>query len=176
VTERRTRERPERKWLANELAALQGELNSIDEQLVRLAKRRIQVEAACQALSQVASMVGAASLVARTAPVRAQTGWGQLRALLTEILQAVAPQALDTVTMTKMVAERFGLVLASRDELTRFRKNTLTRQLRKMERDGLVERLHDVNATPSLVGVWRWAAEAAVPTLEELTREHGGLG
>lgn len=170
---RRTRQRPEAKWLANEVAALAGELLAIDEQMCRLAKRRVEVEATHRALSQVAELAGASRLVAQTAPVRAQTGWGQLRAALTELLRAAAPQAMDTVSLTMAVAQRMNMTMASREEAHRFRKNSISRQLRKMEQDGLVERLHDVKATPSLVGVWRWRGEAAVPTLEDLAAGAG---
>ena len=174
----RTRHSSEAKWLANELAAISGELSGISEQLERLTKRRTELTATYRALSQVAWKVGAAPLAANTAPVHAQGpygGHGQLRAALADVLKAVAPQALDTVTLTEAVAARYSIVLASRGELSRFRKNSVSRALRKMEADGLVERLHDAAVTPSLVGVWRWCGEV-LPTLQEMACAAGTAG
>jgi hypothetical protein len=174
----RTRTPSETKWLTNELAMLAGEIASIDSALARLRLRRRRLQAARRALSQVATQLSAADLGRETAPVRAHSpygGRGQLRTLLEDLLRSALPDALDTKTLTAVIAGRIGLAQASRTEMETFRRNQIARALRHLQRDGLVERLHDLKLTPTQVGVWRWTGGAVpLPTLAELGEKGAG--
>lgn len=171
--------RPDIKWLANELAATAGELERIDEELVRLAARRAHLEEVRRALSQVSGLVGAPALEMSVPAVRAHGkygGRGQLRSWLKRLLQEAAPGAVDTPTMVRLAEDAFNLSLASNEERDRYRKNCLTRQLRWFLEKDLVERVHDVRAAAGSVGVWRW--KTTVPTIGELAEQayRGGEG
>ena len=172
MTEIRTRTRPDLKWLANELAATSGELERIDGELARLALRRAHLEQVHRALSQVSGLVGAPMLGSSVPAVRAHGkygGRGQLRSWLKRLLQEAAPAAVDTPTMVRLAEDAFDLKLASNEERDRYRKNSLTRQLRWFLARGLVERVHNVRAAAGSVGVWRW--KSGVPTIGELAAQ-----
>lgn len=158
--------RSEAKWLANELAALAGELASIDNQLARLRKRRKRLAHTHKALLQVADQMGAGDLARQVPPVRTQTfgGRGALRLALLAQLRPIAPKALDTLTLTLRVAEHVGVEFASKDEMRRYSKGSVSRALRKLRAEGLVEALHNPKTAPSMVGVWR-LREAGPQTL-----------
>lgn len=150
---------PDIKWLANELAATAGEMGRIDEEMVRLEKRRKQLKAMHHALAQVACLSGAPSLEELVPPVRAHGkygGRGNLREWLKRLLQEAAPGAVDTRTIVRLAAQAFGLNFATEGESDRFRRNTLTRQLRWFIEQGLIDRVHDYRAAANSVGVWRW--------------------
>lgn len=163
----RTRTRPEAKWLLNELAAIKGELQDIEQQMLRLEERRARLKAVEAALCQTAVQLDVRALAAPT--VRAHVrygGRGNLRNWLRQALQAAYPKALDTGTLTDAAAAVFGLEFATSHERKRFTDNNLANALRKMLARGEVERVHDHKAVPDQPGVWRWKTPA--PTLEDL--------
>jgi hypothetical protein len=177
MTAIRTVTRPDVKWLANELAAGAGEMARIDEEIARLTARRTRLEAAHRALSQVAGLVGTSDLARMVPSVRVHGrygGRGRLRDWLKQLLQDAAPGAVDTGSMVRLAEEAFGLAFASAEERDRFRRDSLTRQLRWFLTQELVERVHDLQAAACTVGVWRW--KTAVPTIAELALTAGGGG
>lgn len=72
----RTRTKPEVKWLANELAAVKGELERIDEALSRLHARKSKLLAVQVALSDVAGQLTIPELPAVVPAVRAHERYG----------------------------------------------------------------------------------------------------
>ncbi|MCW5640979.1 MAG: hypothetical protein KIT63_02640 [Rhodoferax sp.] len=91
---------------------------------------------------------------------------------LKELLQGVLPHAVDATTMMRMDETAFGLEFSTSQAQDCYRKNSLTRQLRALLKQGLVERLHlpKAGGTGGTGGVRRWKAE--LPTLDAL-RERG---
>lgn len=177
MTEIRTRTRADIKWLANELAVASGELERIDGELGRLTALRRRMVATHQALSQVASLVGTPDLGRLVPVVRAHGkygGRGRLRDWLKQVLQDAAPGAVDTITMTQLAEDAFGLAFSSADERDRFRRDSLTRQLRWFLAQGMVERVHDFKTAVNCVGVWRW--KTGVPTISELAKLNCRIG
>ena len=171
MTHSRTCTLPADKWLVNELAATAGEMVSIDEEVARLTARRARLAATHQALFQVVEIVGASALAGWAQPVRAHGrygGRGRLRGWLKQVLQNAAPGAVTTTALVVLAQESFGLAFSSAEEQDRFRRDSLTRQLRGFLQQGLVERVHDVAGGVGRVGVWRW--KEVVPSLEELVR------
>lgn len=170
----RTRTPSEVKWVANELAAVMGELERIDEELARLAARRAHLEKVRSALIEVGAIAQAPGLDGLVSPVRAQEqygGRGVLRNWLRRLLKEAAPAAVDTRTMVRLAEETFGLHFASYRERDRFRKNALTRALRAMLDFGEVERVHDTKAAASSAGVWRWKAPPSADALRRAARQ-----
>ncbi|MBS0372874.1 MAG: hypothetical protein JSS57_27170 [Proteobacteria bacterium] len=179
MNSKRTHTPPYVKWLANELAALSGEIERIDEEMARLAERRAAAAATLQALSQAAAISGFSRLGMFVPPVRAHGKYGvrgSFRNLLVTALKNAAPKGVDTLSLVELAVQTFGLVLATNKERQRFRDHSLAPVLRHLVRDGLVERLHDPAARNTRVGVWRWKAE--LPTLEALAiaQRSGAMG
>lgn len=173
----RSRTPPGLKWVANELAAVVGELERIDEELARLSARRTHLEKVRSALAEVGAMSHAPGLEGLISPVRAQEqygGRGVLRNWLRRLLKEAAPAAVDTPTMVRLAEETFHLHFASYRERDRFRKNALTRALRAMLDFGEVERVHDKKAAGGSVGVWRWKAPPSLDVLRRAARQAEG--
>lgn len=176
VLHTRTRTKPEVKGLANELAAVKGELERIDEALSRLHARKSKLLAVQVALSDVAGQLTIPELPAVVPAVRANERYGargNLRNLLREMLQKAYPLAVDTLSMTDAVVARFGLTFPNAKARQRFRKYSVSNTLLKLFDRGEVERVHDFRALPNSVGAWRWKVEA--PTLDQLRRDGADL-
>lgn len=168
----RTRTRSEVKWLANELAATAGEMERIDVELVRLRARKKQLQRVHRALSAVSAQLAVPDLPGLVPSVRARVrynGRGNLRGWLRATLLAANPQAVSSAVLTEMAAVEFGLHFASSEQRSQFRRNALTRALRKLLVAGVVERLHDPGGLTGLAGLWRWKTHA--PRLDELRRK-----
>lgn len=156
------------KWVANELAAIAGELERVDEQLGRLTARRLQLEAHRASLNQVGAIMGVAELQALVPAVRvhkAYGGRGYLVDWVRGLLQDAAPRAVDMRTLVVLAEEQFKLELPTSEARDQYRKNTLGRAVRKLLALGLVERLHDPDNARG-PGLWRWKAQ--LPVMSEL--------
>lgn len=155
-------------WVANELAAVAGELERVDEQLGRLTARRLQLEAHRASLSQVGAIMGVAELQALVPAVRMHKAYGG-RGFLVDwvrgVLHAAAPRPVDMRTLMLLAEEQFKLELPTSETRGQYRKNTLGRAVRKLLALGLVERLHDPDNARG-PGRWRWKTQ--LPELSEL--------
>lgn len=166
---------PVTKWLANELAALTGELESIDNSLRHLTERRRQVVETLQALSATAELLGTPRLGDVVPPVQAHQRYGArgaLKEFIVRVLRA-APEGVPSVVLTRMAIEAFGICVATGAEFRRLHNDSLVRALRKMEKRGLVEKLPA--PAPNAMVTWRWKCE--FPTLGALrgtTQEGNG--
>lgn len=144
--------------MANELAAVMGELERIDSTLEELSARRARLLADRDSLLQVGSVVGLEQLRGFVPAVRvhrAYGGRGFLADWLRGLLQVAAPNWVDMRTLVALAEEKFGLDFPTYVQRDAYRKNTLGRALRKLLANGLVERAHDVGTT-SMPGLWRW--------------------
>ena len=169
----RTRTSSEVKWVVNELAAVTGELMCIDATISELSARRARLEGVRDSLTQVGAVMGLEQLQ-RFAPVirahRAYGGRGFLVDWLRGILQAAVPHWVDTLTLVALAEQQFGLEFTTYAQRDTYRKNTLSRALRKLLAQGLVERHHFPEST-SLPGLWRWKRQ--FPALEQLLAAAG---
>lgn len=151
---------PEVKWTANELAALKGELQRLDQQLERVLARRAGVQARVDALSLVFGRVAPHIPLVQVPVVNVHAnygGRGNLRAWLLQTLRATYPDAVDTAALVQGAIHAFQLTPASREALNQFRRNSLGRALRKALDAGLVERLPSEDGERGdLPGLWRW--------------------
>jgi len=175
----RTRTPAHLKWLLNERAAVAGALRSLAVREAELlgilgavAREREARERELAALTHAVAYFererSARSLV--TAPVRAHQGRygerGGLGEFLLGLLQTSAPQALDTVTLTERIVERFGVAFATARERERFIANSVRPALRRLHAKGLVEPL----------GVGRPGAGARQWRVTQRPMTLGGLG
>ncbi len=175
----RQRTPPVVKWVANELAALKGEVADLDQRIAQLQARRNAVYSKVEALSQVFGTVAPDLPLTLVPAVHAHGpygGRGNLRAWLKQTLEAAYPQA---VTMDALIAgaeSAFGLQLDSVAERTRFRKNSMGRALRKALDAGEVERLHPQEPGGLVVsGAWRWRPpNQALTELQAAAKERYG--
>lgn len=164
------------KWVANELVAISGELERIDEQVAQLMARRARLELEREALSQVGAAMGVAELQAIAAAVRvhkAYGGRGFLADWVRETLKAAAPMAVDMRTLALLAQGHFKLELPTPEARDQYRKNSLGRAVRKLLSLGQVERLHDPEGAQG-PGLWRWKGEepaAARLMADSATRE-----
>lgn len=169
---RHIKTRPEIKWTVNELAAVRGEIDSIDQEMERLARRKARLERVAAALTTVASAMVMELAPEAVVPIRAHGrygGRGNLRNYLRETLKAAHPKAVSTGALVEGAVKVFGLKFSSREERARFADDNLGNALRKMLARGEVERLHDYAGVPDMPGVWRW--RDGLPSWEELERQ-----
>ncbi|MBL8390047.1 MAG: hypothetical protein JNK17_17695 [Hydrogenophaga sp.] len=155
---------PAVKWTANELAALKGELQVIEQELGALRLRREVVRGRIDALEQVFSMVAPEVPLVHVPVVHAQKrfgGYGNLRGWLLSTLEAAYPQALDTVALLDGAERVFGLTFESKGARGRFRDNSLAKALRVAAAAGEVERM-ETSTRFSTPGVWRWRPPQSV--------------
>lgn len=171
------------KWLANELAAVKGELERIDEALSRLLARKERLLAVQRAMSDVAGQLTVPELPTVVPAVRAHERYGargNLRNLLREILRKAYPQGVSTSTLADAAIESFGLRIPGPMERKRLVDNSIRSALTKLHTQGEIEPMHARNQPGGRVGlavqsgVWRWKVDA--PSLDDLhlaTTEQG---
>lgn len=172
---RRTRTPSAVKWLANELAAVNGELERIDEELSRLAERRQRLLQVRESLSCVAAQLAVPQLPTVVPALRSQDRFGAkgaLRNLMRQVLRAAYPQGVSTSTMADAVIQAFNLNVTGPRERERLIDNTIRSNLTKLHRQGEIEPLHQQGrqfGRAGLIaqsGVWRW--KMVQPTWQEL--------
>ncbi|MBL0428729.1 hypothetical protein [Ramlibacter alkalitolerans] len=154
--------------MANELAAVLGELERIEATLGELAARKAHLEGVRDSLTQVGAVMGIEQLQRFVPAVRvhrAYGGRGFLVDWLRGLLQAAAPHWVDTRSMVALAEQEFDLTFPTYIQRDAYRKNTLGRALRKLLSQDLVERQHNPESTSS-PGLWRWKWQA--PAVEQL--------
>ena len=169
----RTRTAPEVKWVANEMAAVRGELSRIEDSMARLVELRSKLQEDLAALEHVAAQLVVVPPVARDITVRGHGRYGErgaLRGWLRQVLQQAHPRALDSLSLTEQAVEVFGLEFASTRERYRFTTDILGSALRKLVEYGEVERVHDVSRPSNRIGAWRWKTPDC--NLDELRQRH----
>lgn len=155
----RTRTAPEVKWVANELAAVRGELVCIEKSMALLVQRRSKLQEDLAALEHVAEQLVVVPPVARGITVRGHGRYGErgaLRGWLRQVLRQAYPSALDSLSLTEQAIAVFGLQFTSTRERYRFTTDHLGSALRKLVEYGEVERIHDVSRPTNRTGAWRW--------------------
>lgn len=161
--------------MANELAAVAGDIQKVDEQMAELSARRLRLLEVHKALADVGRVLGSPELTSVMAAVRAHRaygGRGYLVDWLKATLKAAAPAALDTLTLARLAEENLGLVFQTEKERERFRGNSMTRALAKLADQGLAERAHARSPGANQPGRWRW--KSAPPLNSVDTAAEGG--
>jgi len=175
-----TKTRPDIKWLINETAMLQGELERIDQEMARLVSLRKAVERS-RAACQLTLEYQAQRQVPGLPTVRAHRQYGRrgdLQQFLADTLRELAPGKLNTAQLAEKALVRFDLAMSCPAELYDFKMNTVGRALRRLQALGLIERLTTKHRVARALGSWRWKAE--VVSLGELAQlvagraVHGG--
>lgn len=142
----------------------------MDRAIDDLHVRRAALQAKADALSLVFNQVAPDIPLIHVPVVRAHVrfgGRGNLRTWLLKTLEAAYPRELDTEALYRGAVLAFGLNFHSKAAMTRFRKSSLGRALRKALADGDVDRLEDRSACRGgAPGIWRWRPPAI--SLDEL--------
>jgi hypothetical protein len=163
MTPRRTRTPSDVKWVVNELAAVAGELERIDQALARLQTRRERLTKVHTSLSAVAGRLAIPRAVAVQVVVNAHDRWGgrgNLRQFLRRTLEAAYPCGVSTSSLTDLAIEAFGVQVANAAERKRLIDNSIRSALTKMRGAGEVEPLHSYQGVASYSGVWRLRRQA----------------
>lgn len=163
------RTRPDVKWLINEAAALAGELERVDQELIRLTAHREAVRQAHDACVQTLAYVSGRQSLPGLPTVRAHRqygGRGKLRAFLQIVLREAAPESFTTAELAQRAVAHFGLTLSCPKELYDFKVNSVGRALRALQAREIVERLVTPHRVKGAQGSWRWRDE--LPTLADV--------
>lgn len=179
----RTRTSPEVKWVANELAAVTGEIDRIDETLARLSARKSHLLEVRAALSSVAGQLAVPELPEVVPTVRAHERFGprgSLRTFIRDVLKRAYPKGVTTAALTDAVIETFGLQISGPKERKRLGDNSIRSALTAMQKQGEVEPVHGRLKTGGALrtvkavgtvgqsGVWRLKVKA--PSMDDLGR------
>lgn len=149
-----------------------GELERIDEELVRLQARRAHILAVLAAMGGVAELLVVPQLAGAVQAVRAHGTFddrGSLRNVIRACLKAAYPAPVDLRAVAALVVEHFGLTFATLKEQQRFQHHSVGRTLYRLFERGEVERISDPLVTRHLPSIWRWKVEGG--TLEELAQQ-----
>lgn len=171
MTVSRTRTASEVKWVANVLAATQGEIDRIDEQIARLTVRKTQLLAERDALTCVAYQLAVPDISGMAAPVRPHGdygGRGELINFLRASIQSVYPAAVDTLTLADLTMRHFGLSFPNSIEQRRWVHGSIGRALNKLLQRGSIERIRHPGAGNATPTAWKQLVDS--PSLEELRR------
>lgn len=165
------RTRPDIKWLINETAMLQGELDRIDVELARLTALRESVERA-RAACQHTLEYQAGRQVPGLPTVRAHRQYGRyggLKEFMLDTLREASPAQFTTAELAEKALAHFGLTMSCPDELYDFKVNTVGRGLRWLQSLGLIERLTTKRRVAGALGTWRW--KGSITTFAELEQQ-----
>ena len=152
-----TKTRPDIKWLINETAVLQGELERIELELARLTTQRESVERA-RAACQHTLDYQAGRQVRGLPTVRAHRHYGRYGALkefMLDTLREASPAQFTTSELAEKALAHFGLTMSCTEELYDFKVKTVGRGLRWLLSLGLIERLTTKHRVAGALGTWR---------------------
>jgi hypothetical protein len=101
---------------------------------------------------------------------------GQLRNTIVEILKAEAPETITTSQIGVEIQIRFLLTFETPAARTDWQCNSIGRLMRKLFKQGLVDRLHDPAALTEEGARWRWKSDAALSSdhLRQQVEAKGG--
>lgn len=137
---------------------LQGELDRIDREVAKLSTHRKKVTKAKSACERSLTYL-AGRHVPGLPTVRAHREYGQRGALqkfLETRLHAAVPAQFSTAELALEAMAHFGLTMSCPKELLHFKTNTVGRALRRLQKRGVIERLHTAKRVKRALGTWRW--------------------
>lgn len=162
------------KWLAEKRGRLAHDLE-VTQGIAQDVNRRVQaLQLDLEAMDRALTIFDAAIVPTDIAPVHAHRRYGKrgaLREAVVQVLKAHAPAWVATENIEALVCLELGLTFETPAVRKRWYDNSLTKQLRVLVAEGLVERHHDAAVHSSEVGRWRWKADGAnegATTLAEL--------
>lgn len=160
------------KWLADKRRRVSSDLAQTTaiaaevNQRVPVATLRIDLEALDRALVIFDSSIEPQQL--RPVSAHGRTGKrGSLRQAIIAVLQTHSPAWVATENIEALVCLELSISFETTTLRKRWYDNSLTKQLRKLVVEDVVERHHDPTVFTSEVGRWRWKQEV-LPTLAEL--------
>ncbi len=158
TTSTRTRTHPGLKWLANERAALSGELLEIERQMALLQGKRAQTESMLHSMDETIRRFDASLDPTRIRPVQATTerygGRGHLQRTLARLIADAGPEGISSRLLAPLAVAELGLPLASRAEVERWWRQRGRSAARKLAAAGRVGSQVGTDG----ITVWRAAA------------------
>lgn len=166
----RTRHSSASKWLANELAAIEGSLSRIEAEMARLQTERDKLLTARCALTAVTFSVIEAPSCVPVLPHHLFGERGQFIDWLRRMIAGAAPHAVSTVQIAEAAQQAFGIVLFGK-ERKRFIDNSLRYALHRLAKRGEIESCRDPGLCKTRAGLWRWKSEHTLADLERLREQ-----
>ena len=153
---------PALKWLLNERAMLLGEIQRAEAELMallatqdRLFHLKYQVAALDKAIGLLDDRVCPEASGVVRAWANRYGPRGGLKEFLLWQLDRAGEQGIDTVTLTKRVAERFGLPIGTPRQFRMLRQDQVGRALRRLKADDLAETVLQSTGGGRTPSVWR---------------------
>lgn len=138
--------------LCGEVQRRQERLVEIQAELTSLQQKIASFD---MALGMVDSQVNPAAAGAIRGTAERYGGYGGLTRFLLGLIQAAGPDGIDTRQLTMCAAGHFDVLVASKADLSRYRKGAISFALRALRSKGTIESTHGNNARP---GIWRMRA------------------
>jgi hypothetical protein len=153
------------KWMAEKRGRLAHDL-AVTQAIAEDVNRRVTaLQLDLEAMDRALTIFDSAIVPTDIEPVRANGRYGKrgaLREVIVEVLKTHAPAWVATENIEALVCMELGLAFETTTVRKRWYDNSLTKQLRVLVAEGLVERHHDASVHSSEVGRWRWRTEASV--------------
>lgn len=138
---------------------LYGEVHRRQERLVEiqaeLTSLHQKIASFDMALGMVDSRVNPAAAGTIRGTAERYGGKGGLTRFLLALVQDAGPEGIDTRQLTLCAAGHFDVLVASKADLARYRKGSISFALRALRSKGTLESTNGNNARP---GVWRMHA------------------
>lgn len=159
--------------MANELAAVTGELARLEEHICVLTARRQELLKVRDSLELAGRVLGAAAVMAHVPEVRPHRGRrGRLLPFLKAAVKQAAPASLNTATLARMAKDQLGFRFETDKAWAQFRDNNVSRALRKLAAAGDIERANEIGAARATGGEWRWKAGPGAQDLLAASQGH----
>jgi hypothetical protein len=157
--------------LAERRARLAGEIPRLERLVAEASEQLTKARAELAAVDLILPTFDARVDPALIAPIAGRVGRygkrGAFKNELVRMLGAVAPECISTAELSMKLRHRFELELVGPEQIGNWNKGVLRPQLRKLLKEGVIERLK-VTDGHSDDAYWRMVPVAAAGSLEEL--------
>lgn len=162
--------------LAERRARLAAEVPRLEKLATDIAEQLAKARAELAAVDLILPTFDARVVPELIAPVKAQGmrygKRGTFKEALLGLLQAAAPSAMSTVELSMRLRHHFDMDFATAEELRDWQENVLRPQLRRLVRQGVLERLK-AGEEHNDETYWRVALAGAEGSLEGLRAQAG---
>ncbi|MBV8123981.1 MAG: hypothetical protein JOY60_10960 [Burkholderiaceae bacterium] len=159
------------KWLAEKRARIAGELTQVECILPEVIARKDKLTADLAALDRTIQVYDPRLQPTDIPPVNAHSNYGKrgnLRMLILDVLKEFAPDWVGSDVVALRVFAAYPMIFASREEMKRWKRDSVGSALRHLTQDGLVEREQYPNTKAGQLRRWRIARQVQTPSLADL--------
>jgi hypothetical protein len=161
------------KWLVEKRARTAHDLKVAKELIEELTLRAVKLDDSLSALDKVIQLYDPAVTPALIEPIN---GWagnygtrGGLGRYVADVIKAESPNWIATPHIEAKAIAHFGISFDHQSQRKAWRNGSFRGTLKKLCREGFIEREHDPDQKTGFAGRWRWKTEST--TLAELERD-----